>query len=191
MIHGKEQESIWKSMSERIRTVWRWECSSMLHMGMDGFEYPYPSAGTSQRRFRDWEGTWHSFILPILGFLSPKYVVRVYLVKERSQMEWGRTVIQGLWRGGCSPGSTHWSPSGKWPQIADEEKGVSPFCSLCVTINNSALILSELIIWIIYRDPVTKMGSRMIIPLAKPQGPWNISRQARERRKKWNELTWK
>lgn len=68
-----------------------------LHMGMDGFEYPYTSAGTSQRRLRvDCEGRWHSFILPILGFLSPKYVVRVYFVKESSQMEWGRTVIQGL-----------------------------------------------------------------------------------------------
>lgn len=71
--------------------------AGMLPMGVDGFEYPYPSAGTSQRRFRvDGEGIWHSFILPILGFLSPKYVVRVYFVKERSQMEWGRTVIQGL-----------------------------------------------------------------------------------------------
>lgn len=52
LIHGKEQESIWKSMSEKYVPYEGENVAGMLHMGMDGFEYPYPSAGTSQRRFR-------------------------------------------------------------------------------------------------------------------------------------------
>lgn len=65
----------------------------VLHVGMVWFKYAYTSAGTSQRRFWvDWEVIWRSFILPLLGFLPPKCVARVYfvestMVKKGSQTE--------------------------------------------------------------------------------------------------------
>lgn len=64
----------------------------MLHMEIDQFKYCYTSTSTLQRRFRaDREGIWHSFTLPILGFLPSKCVVRVYFVESAMVMEVSRT----------------------------------------------------------------------------------------------------
>lgn len=47
----------------------------------------------------DWEGIWHSFVLPILGSLPSKCVVRIYYFVESATVKGdgvGRIMIQGL-----------------------------------------------------------------------------------------------
>lgn len=91
------------------------------------------------------------------------------MMKEVSRTEWGELWSKHYREESAVLAALTGFPHGR-PHVSDESKREFPlFCCLRMTTNHSVLVLSELIIWIIYRGPVNKMvpGSLSLWPSHK------------------------